>query len=320
MKFTFIDLFAGIGGMRLGFESACEELGFEADCVFSSEWDIKCQDTYMDNFKERPDGDISYIVENEIHKIKKHDVLMAGFPCQPFSNAGLRKGFNDTRGTLFHDIATVLKEKRPKAFLLENVKGLRSHDKGNTLKTILRVLREDLHYFVPEPEVLNTKDFGLPQNRQRIFIVGFLKENNFSFPKPLGIKTKVSQILNSGRPPEKYIISQKLWDSHVARKKRNEESIPKKGFGYKSVTSSDSYTNTLSARYYKDGAEILVKRRGELLKIPPRKITPDEARQLQGFPKGFIVNKSDVQAYKQFGNAVSVPVIKELVKRLLTSI
>ena len=112
MKYKFIDLFAGIGGMRLGFESACEELGFEADCVFSSEWDIKCQDTYMDNFKERPDGDISYIVENEIHKIKKHDVLMAGFPCQPFSQAGLRMGFEDTRGTLFHDIAIILKERK----------------------------------------------------------------------------------------------------------------------------------------------------------------------------------------------------------------
>ena len=160
MKYSFIDLFAGIGGMRLGFEGACEELGYKSDCIFSSEWDVKCQDTYESNFNERPDGDISYIVDHELHKIKKHDVLMAGFPCQPFSNAGLKKGFNDIRGTLFHDIAVVLKEKRPKAFLLENVKGLRSHDKGNTLSTILRVLREDLGYFVPDPEVLNTKDFG----------------------------------------------------------------------------------------------------------------------------------------------------------------
>ena len=320
MKYKFIDLFAGIGGMRYGFESACNELGFGSECVFTSEWDEKCQDTYEINFGERPYGDITYIAQNELSKIKEHDLLMAGFPCQPFSQAGLRKGFNDTRGTLFHDIAVILKERKPKAFLLENVKGLRSHDKGETLKIILEVLREDLGYFVPEPKVLNTKDFGLPQNRQRIFIVGFLKENNFTFPEPLNIKTKVSQILNSGRTPKKYFISQRLWDSHRARRLKNENAKPKKGFGYKSVTSDDKYTSTISARYYKDGAEILIKRRGEDEEIPPRKLTPDEARQLQGFPSNFIVNKSDVQAYKQFGNAVSVPVIKEIIKKILTSI
>ena len=320
MKYTYVDLFAGIGGMRIGFDQACEELGDTSECVFTSEWDKKCQDTYEINFGERPDGDISEIVKNNIDKIQNHDVLMGGFPCQPFSNAGLKKGFNDTRGTVFHDIAKIIEVKKPRAFILENVKGLRSNDKGNTLSTILKVLREDLGYFLPEPKILNTKDFGLPQNRQRIFIVGFLKENNFLFPEPLNIKTKVSQILNSGRAPKKYFISQRLWDSHRARRLKNENAKPKKGFGYKSVTSNDKYTSTISARYYKDGAEILVKRRGEDEEIPPRKLTPDEARQLQGFPNDFIVNNSDVQAYKQFGNAVSVPVVKEIVKRILNSI
>jgi len=298
--------------MRLGFDQACNELGYESECVFTSEWDLKCQETYEINFGEKPDGDITEIVQNSIEKIKKHDVLMAGFPCQPFSNAGLRKGFNDTRGTVFHDIAQIIKHKKPKAFILENVKGLRSHDKGKTLGVILKVLQEDLGYFVPDPQVLNSKDFGLPQNRQRIFIVGFLKTNNFTFPEPLNVKTKVSQILNPGRPPKKYIISQRLWDSHKRRKIKNKKAG--KGFGYSLKSSNDEYTNTISARYYKDGAEILIKRNNHEI---PRKLTPDEARQLQGFPADFIVNKSDVQAYKQFGNAVSVPVISELTKRIL---
>ena len=312
MKYTYIDLFAGIGGMRLGFDEACKELGYNSECVFTSEWDSKCQDTYEINFGEKPDGDITEIVQNSIEKIKKHDVLMAGFPCQPFSNAGLRKGFNDTRGTVFHDIAQIIKHKKPKAFILENVKGLRSHDKGKTLGVILKVLQEDLGYFVPDPQVLNSKDFGLPQNRQRIFIVGFLKSNDFTFPEPLNIKTKVSQILNSGRPPKKYIISQRLWDSHKTRKIKNKKAG--KGFGYSLKSPNDEYTNTISARYYKDGAEILIKRKNHDI---PRKLTPDEARQLQGFPANFIINSSDVQAYKQFGNAVSVPVICELTKRIL---
>jgi DNA (cytosine-5)-methyltransferase 1 len=320
LKYKYIDLFAGIGGMRIGFSQACEELGHESECVFSSEWDSKCQDTYEINFGERPDGDITEIVKNHLDSIEKHDLLFAGFPCQPFSNAGLKKGFNDTRGTVFHDIAKIIKAKKPKAFILENVKGLRSNDKGNTLRVILKVLREDLGYFIPDPQILNAKDFGLPQNRQRIFIVGFAKKNNFTFPEPLNIKTKVSSILNPGRTPRKYYISQRLWDSHRARRLKNQSSKPKKGFGYKSVTANDSYTSTISARYYKDGAEILIKRIGEDADIPPRKLTPDEARQLQGFPDNFILNQSDIQAYKQFGNAVSVPVVRELSKRILTSI
>lgn len=320
MKYKYIDLFAGIGGMRIGFSQACKDLDHKSECVFSSEWDSKCQDTYEQNFGDRPNGDITEIVKNNIDEIPAHDVLMAGFPCQPFSNAGLKKGFRDTRGTLFYDIAKILEAKKPKAFILENVKGLKSNNNGNTLKVILKVLKEDLGYYVPDPEILNSKNFGLPQNRERIFIVGFAEKNNFTFPEPFNTKTKVSNILNPGRTPHKYFISQRLWDSHRARRLKNQNAKPKRGFGYKSVTADDSYTGTISARYYKDGAEILIKRRGEDINIPPRKLTPDEARQLQGFPDNFILNKSDIQAYKQFGNAVSVPVIRELSKRILTSI
>lgn len=319
-KLKYIDLFAGIGGMRIGLTQACRHHKIKSECVFSSEWDKNCQETYELNFDEKPFGDIAEIVKNNIDIIPRHDLLMAGFPCQPFSNAGLKNGFNDTRGTLFYDIAKIIETKKPKAFLLENVKGLRSNNKGNTLKVILKVLREDLGYYVADPQILNSKDFGLPQNRERLFIVGFSKANNFLFPEPLNIKTKVSNILNPGPTPKKYFISQRLWDSHRARRLKNQTAIPKKGFGYKSVTASDLYTSTLSARYYKDGAEILIKRRGEDINIPPRKLTPDEARQLQGFPDSFIINKSDIQAYKQFGNAVSVPVIKELSKKILIHI
>ena len=306
MKFKFIDLFAGIGGLRIPFD----KLGGE--CVFTSEIDKKCQDTYEINFKERPFGDIKKITESNLSQIPKHDLLLAGFPCQAFSNAGKRKGFNDTRGTLFYDIEKILAFHKPKAFLLENVKGLRSHDDGETLRIILEVLRGTLGYYVPEPEVLNSKDFGVPQNRQRIYIVGFLKKNNFQYPKPTREPTKVGDILEPGRVPNKYTISDKLWASHKARKQRNK--LNGKGFGYSSKKRTDEYTSTLSARYYKDGAEVLIEKTNN---SNPRKLTPNEARRLQGFPDWFQVNKSDNEAYKQFGNAVSVPVISSLANEIL---
>ena len=306
MKFKFIDLFAGIGGLRIPFD----KLGGE--CVFTSEIDKKCQDTYEINFKERPFGDIKKITESNLSQIPKHDLLLAGFPCQAFSNAGKRKGFNDTRGTLFYDIEKILAFHKPKAFLLENVKGLRSHDDGETLRIILEVLRGTLGYYVPEPEVLNSKDFGVPQNRQRIYIVGFLEKNNFQYPKPTREPTKVGDILEPGRVPNKYTISDKLWASHKARKQRNK--LNGKGFGYSSKKRTDEYTSTLSARYYKDGAEVLIEKTNN---SNPRKLTPNEARRLQGFPDWFQVNKSDNEAYKQFGNAVSVPVISSLANEIL---
>jgi DNA (cytosine-5)-methyltransferase 1 len=162
-NFTFIDLFAGIGGIRIAFERV------GGKCLYSSEWDEYCQITYTSNFGERPHGDIT---KAKTKDIPKHDILTAGFPCQAFSIAGKRGGFNDTRGTLFFDVARIIKDKQPKAFFLENVKGLRNHKSGKTLETILNVLRNDLNYFVPEPEILNAKDFGVPQNRERIFYRG----------------------------------------------------------------------------------------------------------------------------------------------------
>jgi len=299
-SFKFIDLFAGIGGIRIPFE----ELGGE--CVFSSEWDKFSQQTYEANFGEIPHGDITEIDEKDI---PKHDLLVGGFPCQAFSQAGLKKGFKDTRGTMFFEIQRILDHHKPKALLLENVKGLRGHDKGKTFKVIISILNE-LGYQTLESKVLNAKDFGLPQNRERIFIVGYKNHVNFQFPEPPMIETKVGSILDK-RVAEKYTISDKMWKSAQRRK----ENYRKKGYGFGfSLFNRDSkYTSTISARYYKDGAEIWIDQKNK----NPRKLTPNEARKLQGFPEGFIIPVSDGQAYKQFGNAVPVPVIRAIAKRMV---
>ncbi len=299
-SFKFIDLFAGIGGIRIPFE----EVG--GKCVFSSEWDKFSQQTYEANFGEIPHGDITEIDEKDI---PKHDLLVGGFPCQAFSQAGLKKGFEDTRGTMFFEIQRILDHHKPKALLLENVKGLRGHDKGKTFKVIISILNE-LGYQTLESKVLNAKDFGLPQNRERIFIVGYKNHVNFQFPEPPMIETKVGSILDK-RVPEKYTISDKMWESA----KRRKENYRKKGYGFGfSLFNRDSkYTSTISARYYKDGAEIWIDQKNK----NPRKLTPNEARKLQGFPEGFIIPVSDGQAYKQFGNAVPVPVIRAIAKRMV---
>ena len=299
-KFKFIDLFAGIGGIRIPFE----ELG--GKCVFSSEWDKFSQITYNANFGEVPHGDITQIDEKDI---PKHDLLVGGFPCQAFSQAGLKKGFQDTRGTLFFDIARILKHHKPKAFLLENVKHLRGHDNGKTFKTIMSVLR-DLGYQTVEYKVLNAKDFGVPQNRERIFIFGYIDFIFFQFPDPLNIKTKLGEILDKDIP-EKYTISTKMWESAIRRKENNRKRGY--GFGYSLFNQDSEYTSTISARYYKDGSEIWIDQ-GEKT---PRMLTPNEARKLQGFPEGFVIPVSDLQAYKQFGNSVSVPVIRAIAKKIV---
>jgi len=303
-KFKFIDLFAGIGGMRIPFE----EIG--GDCVFSSEIDKHAQQTYKDNFNELPFGDIKEI---EAKDIPNHDLLLAGFPCQAFSHAGLKKGFNDTRGTLFFEIARILEHHRPKAFLLENVRGLKSHDGGNTLKVIINTLRE-LKYENLHAQILNAKDFNLPQNRSRFFIVG-LKDINakFSFPEKLESPTKVADILDDV-VDKKYTISDRLWKSHKDRKLRNLRNG--KGFGYSSFNEESEYTRTISSRYYKDGSEILIEQK----KKNPRLLTPREAARLQGFPEEYILNKSEIQSYKQIGNAVPVNVVRALSKNLIESL
>ncbi len=302
-KFTFIDLFAGIGGMRI----PLEELG--GKCVFSSEIDKYCIQSYKANFEEEPHGDITQIDEKNI---PKHNILVAGFPCQAFSHAGLKKGFQDTRGTLFFDIARILKHKKPEAFLLENVKGLRGHDKGRTLNTIIKTLNE-LGYQSINLEVLNSKNFGLPQNRERIFIVGFKKYLNFNFPQPLNKKTRLGTILHKNSA-KKLTISDKLWDSHQKRKQKNKDLG--RGFGYSSFNRDAEYTSTISARYYKDGSEILIEQKNK----NPRMLSPREAARLQGFPESFKIVVSNLQAYKQFGNSVSVPVIREIAKEMLSTL
>ncbi|MBL1353162.1 MAG: DNA cytosine methyltransferase [Zetaproteobacteria bacterium] len=301
-KFKGIDLFAGIGGIRLGFEQVFKK---DIDFVFSSEIDKFAKITYFENFKETPYGDITQI--NPID-IPNFDILLAGFPCQPFSNAGLKKGFSDTRGSLFFDIARIVEHHKPKVVFLENVKGFKGHDKGNTFRVVKETL-ENLGYKVFF-EVLNAKYFGVPQNRERIYIIAFLdKKINFRFPKKMDVSIKVGDILDN-QVDEKYTISDKLWAGHQRRKR--EHKAKGNGFGYSLFTKDSEYTSTLSARYYKDGSEVLIQQEHK----NPRKLSPREAGRLQGFPDEFNIVVSDVQAYKQFGNSVAVPVIKELAKHI----
>ncbi len=339
-NFRFIDLFAGIGGIRLPFQK------HGGKCVFTSEWDKFAQKTYRINFGEQAEGDITEIPSSSI---PDHDILMGGFPCQPFSQAGLKKGFADTRGTLFFDIQRIIADKRPKAFLLENVKQLRGHDKGRTLKTIIdtlegrisftkqelesmnltdetkKALSTKLNYHV-EVKVLRAYDFGVPQNRERVYIVGFDKDQApkdydfsecFKWPTPSRKKPKLGDILQDSRKiDEKYTLSEKLWSGHLRRKEGHKEKG--NGFGYTLFNKDSDYANTISARYYKDGSEILIDQSD--LGKRPRRLTPRECARLQGFPEEFIIPVSDMQAYKQFGNSVAVPVIEAIAKRILKTL
>lgn len=355
-KFKFIDLFAGIGGFHI----AMHENG--GDCVFASEIDKFARQTYEHNFKELSpkifeNGNFNQDITEEYlnyENIPDFDVLCAGFPCQPFSNAGLKKGFSDTRGTLFFNIQEIVRvkiktnkkdnsTKIPKVLLLENVKGFRSHDKGNTYKTIKKVL-DKLGYEVNE-EVLNSKHFGVPQNRERIFIIAWYRDlvnaKKFNFPYGLDSKGKVifekeerelkakkvcvGDILLDHEELERlemnahktYTISEKLWAGHQRR--RLEHARKGNGFGFSSFNESSPYTSTISARYYKDGSEILIEQDNiEGRPNRPRKLHPIEAAKLQGYPidDWFEIPVSDNQAYKQFGNSVSVPVVKTIAEEI----
>lgn len=336
--FRFIDLFAGIGGFHL----AMHKIG--GKCVFASEWDKFARISYEYNFKklnpelfeeENFNWDIN---DADPKKIPDFDVLCAGFPCQPFSHAGLKKGFEDTRGTLFFNIAEIINKKRkekkpPKVILLENVKGLLSHDKGRTLTKIIDVL-DELGYNT-NYKVLNSKFFGIPQNRERVFIVGWLKnlKNIEKFTFPLGIdsnnktiysadelqenykRVKLGDILSKD-VNEKYTISDKLYEGHLRRLEKHKANGY--GFGFSLFDKNSPYTSTISARYYKDGSEILIKQHNK----NPRKLTPEEAGLLQGYPIGddYKIVVSDVQAYKQFGNSVSIPVVTCVANEILDQI
>lgn len=314
-KFTFIDLFAGIGGMRLAFERQ------GGQCVFSCEWDKYCQKTYFDNFGVIPHGDIKQVYEKDI---PNHDILVAGFPCQPFSIAGVSKknslgratGFLDkTQGTLFFDVVRIINEKRPRAFLLENVKNLKSHDKGRTWKVIMETL-DELDYAV-STQVLDGQDY-VPQHRERVFIVGFDKRRfgddvNFSFDlnKP-ETKPIFKNILDPSVDP-KYTLTVKLWQylQDYAAKHQAKGN----GFGF-GLTSLEGVSRTLSARYYKDGSEILIPQEGR----NPRRLTPRECAKLQGYPDSFKITVSDTQAYKQFGNSVVVPLVSAIAEKMIAKL
>lgn len=305
--YTFIDLFAGIGGMRLAFESA------GGHCVYSNEWNKYSQQTYYANFGVQPDGDITKV---DADSIPDHDILVAGFPCQPFSIAGVSKknslgratGFEDkTQGTLFFDICRILKSKRPKAFMLENVKNLCSHDRGKTFQ-VIRDSLDELNYEIFY-QVIDGKAY-VPQHRERIVIVGFDRERygnevKFDFTLTPPEEPPVVRSILEKTVEDKYTLSDKLWVylQNYAAKHREAGN----GFGY-GIAPLDGVTRTISARYYKDGSEILIEQDGK----NPRRLTPRECARLQGFPDTFKIPVSDTQAYRQFGNSVVVPLMADI--------
>lgn len=314
-SFTFVDLFAGIGGLRIPFQ----ELG--GRCLFSSEWNKFSQKTYYENFGEIPAGDIRSVVATSI---PNHDILLAGFPCQPFSIAGVSKkrslgrehGFLDkTQGTLFFELARIIEAKRPKVFLLENVRNLLTHDKGRTFAVIRETL-EALGYQTSW-KVIDAVHW-VPQHRERIYIVGFDKHRfgdiaNFAFPSPpQGPDPKLAGILEKN-PDPKFTLTPHLW--HYLQDYAAKQKARGNGFGY-SIADPEGHTRTLSARYFKDGSEILIDTGGP----EPRRLTPGECRRLMGFPEDFRIVVSDTEAYRQFGNAVAVPVVRSIAVAMVSAL
>ena len=303
-KLRFIDLFCGIGGFRIGFERAgCK-------CVFSSDWDKYSQLTYKANFGEEPKGDIHAV---DIADIPAHDILCGGFPCQPFSLAGVSKknslgrkhGFDDEKqGNLFFSIANILEVHRPAAFVLENVKNLKSHDGGKTFDIIYRTLTESLGYDV-HYKIIDAKSV-VPQHRERVFLVGFREKRYFEFPEFPAEGPRLSTILEAN-PDPRYTLTEHLWQylQDYAAKHR----AAGNGFGFSLVTGNDT-ARTLSARYHKDGSEILIAQVGQI----PRRLTPRECARLMGYPEDFKIVVSDTQAYRQFGNSIVVPVVERIAK------
>jgi len=322
--FKFIDLFAGVGGFRL----AMQNLG--GKCVFTSEWDKEAQRTYRANFGEVPFGDIT---KEETKKFipDEFDVLCAGFPCQAFSIAGRRGGFEDTRGTLFFDVAEIIKRKKPTAIFLENVKGLRNHNGGRTLETILNVLRNDLGYFVPQPQIINAKDFGVPQNRERIFIVGFRKDTGiteFEYPKATRKKAKFSDVKEENVPSTKFFLSTQYLQTLHDHKARHQskgngfgfEIIPDNGIANAIVVGGMGKERNLVYDHRITDFNPVTHIKGEVNREGIRKMTPREWARLQGFPDDFKIPVADASAYKQFGNSVAVPAIQATASQILEAI
>ncbi|MET0943949.1 MAG: DNA cytosine methyltransferase [Flavobacterium sp.] len=319
--FKFIDLFAGIGGFRM----AMQNLG--GKCVFTSEWDENAKKTYRANYGETPFGDITK-EQTKNYIPEEFDVLCGGFPCQAFSIAGKRGGFEDTRGTLFFDVAEIIKTRRPKAIFLENVKGLRNHNGGKTLATILNVLRNDLNYYVPEPQIINAKDFGVPQNRERIYIVGFRNDLNidsFTYPKPFEEKVFFNKVKEEKVVPTKYYLSTQYLQTLVSHKERHANKG--NGFGYE-IIKDDEISNAIVVGGMGRERNLVIDNRitdytptthikGEVNREGIRKMTPREWARLQGFPDNFIIPVADASAYKQFGNSVAVPAIQATAEKII---
>lgn len=323
-KFTFIDLFAGIGGFRM----AMQNLG--GKCVFSSEWDTQAQKTYLLNYGEIPFGDItkestkSFIPDD-------FDILCAGFPCQAFSLAGKRLGFEETRGTLFFDVAEILRRKRPKAFFLENVKGLLIHDKGRTIQTILKVLRDDLDYYVPDPQIVNAMNFGVPQHRERVYIVGFRKDQGveeFAYPVPTDKTKTFADVKEENVVSAKYYLSTQYVKTLIAHKERH--AAKGNGFGYE-IIPDDGVANAIVVGGMGRERNLVIDNRledftpvtrikGEINRDGLRRMTPREWARLQGFPDDFIIGVADASAYKQFGNSVAVPAIQATAQEIINRI
>lgn len=300
-KLKFIDLFCGIGGFRIAMDQACKENDIISECVFSSDIDKSCQDSYENNFGERPVGDITLI---DPKNVPDHDIMYGGFPCQPFSIIGQMKGFEDTRGTLFHNIAGIIKEKKPKAFVLENVKQLVGHNNGQTLKVILKTLQEELKYTV-RVAVLNALDYGLPQKRERVIIVGHQEPILFSYPQPMRPFKPLSEILES-TIDKKHFAS----DYIVNKRKERHQSAYQPSIWHENKSGNIcSYPYSCALRAGASYNYLLVN--GE------RRLTPREMFRLQGFPDSYKITINDSQARKQAGNAVPVNLAKAVILKLL---
>lgn len=319
--FKFIDLFAGIGGFRMALQN------LNGKCVFTSEWDKEAKKTYKANYGETPFGDIT---KEEVKSYIPDDfqLLCAGFPCQAFSIAGKRGGFEDTRGTLFFDVAEIIKRKKPEAIFLENVKGLRNHNGGKTLATILNVLRNDLDYFVPEPQIINAKDFGVPQNRERIYIVGFRKDLNitkFEYPEPTGEKVTFADVKEETVVPTKFYLSTQYLKTLKEHKARH--ASKGNGFGYE-IIPDDGISNAIVVGGMGRERNLVIDKRikdftptthikGTVNREGIRKMTPKEWKRLQGFPDEYLIPVADASAYKQFGNSVAVPAIQATAQKII---
>ncbi len=324
-KFTFIDLFAGIGGFRIAFQN----LG--GQCVYSSEWDVQAQKTYFANYGEVPFGDIT--LERTKNFIPENfDILCGGFPCQAFSLAGKKRGFEETRGTLFFDVADILRRKQPKAFFLENVKGLMIHDKGRTLQTILKTL-DEVGYVVPEPEIVNAMYFDVPQHRERIYIVGFrkdlgIKKGDFAYPEQKVVKKRFIDIREENPVAAKYYLSNQYVKTLVAHKERH--AAKGNGFGYE-IIPDDGVANAIVVGGMGRERNLVIDKRqtdltpttrikGEYNRDGLRRMTPREWARLQGFPDKFKIVVADASAYKQFGNSVAIPAIQATAEQLLNTL